>query len=175
MEFVKFPKIHRLFKECVITEKIDGTNAQIAINEEGTVRAGSRNRWLTPESDNFGFAAWVESNKEELRELGPGRHYGEWWGAGIQRRYGLNHKRFSLFNTLRWGAKELPPVCCYVVPVLYEGPFDTAVVEEWIDNLRVDGSRAAPGFNRPEGLVVFHVPSQHVFKVILDKPAGPLS
>jgi hypothetical protein len=30
VEFAGFPKIARLSRECVITEKIDGTNAQIA-------------------------------------------------------------------------------------------------------------------------------------------------
>ena len=32
-EFIEFPKMARLSRECVITEKIDGTNAQIFIEE----------------------------------------------------------------------------------------------------------------------------------------------
>ena len=32
-EFVPFPKIPRLYKECVITEKIDGTNGVIYITD----------------------------------------------------------------------------------------------------------------------------------------------
>ena len=35
--------------------------------------------------------------------LVPGRHFGEWWGSGIQRGYGLDEKTFSLFNAYRWG------------------------------------------------------------------------
>jgi len=101
-DFVAFPKIARLSRECVISEKIDGTSAQILITDDGQIKAGSRSRWLTPENDNFGFAAWVADNKEELLTLGVGRHFGEWWGEGIQRNYGLKERRFSLFNTIRW-------------------------------------------------------------------------
>ena len=52
----------------------------------------------------FGFARWVETNRERLITLlGPGLHFGEWWGSGIQRGYGLTKgdKRFSLFNVER--------------------------------------------------------------------------
>ncbi|MCJ7726507.1 MAG: hypothetical protein MUP76_09000, partial [Acidimicrobiia bacterium] len=46
-------------------------------------------RWITPEVDNYGFARWVKDHEEELRTgLGAGLHFGEWWGQGIQRRYG---------------------------------------------------------------------------------------
>jgi len=47
MEFVSFPKIARLSRECVITEKIDGTNASIYIGNDGNENpvflTGSRN------------------------------------------------------------------------------------------------------------------------------------
>mgnify|MGYP003564223801 FL=1 len=66
MEFETFPKINRLKRECVITEKLDGTNAQIAITEDGVMFVGSRNRWITPEDDNYGFARWARDNHEEL-------------------------------------------------------------------------------------------------------------
>src|SRR5690349_11912868 len=99
MEFEAFNKIARLSRNCTITEKIDGTNACIAISDDGKdFFIGSRSRWITPEDDNFGFARWATEHREELLLLGPGRHWGEWWGAGIQRRYGVPEKRFSLFN-----------------------------------------------------------------------------
>ena len=110
-EFMAFPSIKRLTRGCIITEKIDGTNAQVCIDVDGTVRAGSRNRWLTPGDDNFGFASWVKLHEDDLRQLGTGRHFGEWWGSGIQRRYGLAEKRFSLFRT-----PSTLPACCSVVP-----------------------------------------------------------
>lgn len=52
MDFVKFPSIARYSRDCVITEKIDGTNAQICITEDGQFLTGSRTRWITPENDN---------------------------------------------------------------------------------------------------------------------------
>ncbi len=143
MDFVEFPKMPRLSRDIIITEKLDGSNAQVAISEDGVVLAGSRSRWITPEQDNFGFARWVRDHESELRQLGPGRHFGEWWGAGIQRRYGLTEKRFSLFNVARWGGER--PACCHVVPVLYQGVFDTAEVETSLNQLRTMGSVRLPG------------------------------
>src|SRR5882724_1551391 len=94
--FEPFPKIGRLKRDCLVTEKIDGTNAQVFIvhdsgfeNNEAVAKvdnhyiyAGSRSRWLQPgkTTDNFGFAGWVNDNAAELVKLGPGRHFGEWWG-----------------------------------------------------------------------------------------------
>ncbi len=167
----------------IVTEKIDGTNAQVTVLEDGRVLAGSRNRWLTLEQDNFGFARWVADHEDELRSgLGVGSHYGEWWGAGIQRRYGLDHKRLSLFNVGRWtsdynvsglGATvcaEAP--CCHVVPVLRRHTFDTQVVDDVLNGLLAHGSIASPGFDKPEGVVVFHAPSRSLFKKTLDKNDG---
>jgi hypothetical protein len=86
IDFIAFPKIPRFNREWIITEKIDGTNAVVFVSDEGIVKAGSRSRWITPESDNYGFAKWVHENEDELRTgLGPGFHYGEWWGKGIQK------------------------------------------------------------------------------------------
>jgi hypothetical protein len=174
-EFVPFPKIARLSREVVITEKIDGTNAQVHVTEAGEVLAGSRTRWITPQADNYGFAAWVEAHRADLLALGPGSHFGEWWGQGIQRRYGLTEKRFSLFNVHRWGdGSDTPrPPCCHVVPVLYRGPFHTTAVEGALHDLRAAGSVAAPGFMQPEGVVVFHAASGALFKKTLDKDEVP--
>ena len=173
-EFEKFDKIARLSRNCVITEKIDGTNAQIFIGENGEFLTGSRNRWITPENDNAGFARWALEHKEELLQLGPGRHFGEWWGFGIQRRYGLDHKRFSLFNTGRW-TEENTPDCCHVVPVLYEGIFNSNVVANALFNLQEVGSFAARGFTNPEGIVIWHEAARVLFKKTIkndEKPKG---
>ena len=94
MEFTEFPKIARLSRECTITEKIDGTNGSIYIGENGEFLIGSRTQWITPERDNHGFARWCMEHKEELFKLGIGHHFGEWWGSGIQRGYGLTEKRW---------------------------------------------------------------------------------
>lgn len=171
-EFEPFPKLSRLTRKMIVTEKIDGTNAQVIVAEDGSVLAASRTKLITPSDDNMGFARWVEEHKDELaKALGFGRHFGEWWGAGIQRRYDQKEKRFSLFNTTRWGAVALPPFLS-VVPVLYEGLFDTRVIDETLIALNVGGSRAAPGFMRPEGVVVFHEASNTMFKKTLDGNDG---
>jgi hypothetical protein len=188
-DFVEFPKIARLSREVIVTEKIDGTNAQVFIcgdDEDGidysgvvaeagglAIFAGSRNRWLTVKEDNFGFARWVQDHAAELAGLGIGRHFGEWWGSGIQRRYGLtgNDKRFSLFNVARWADER--PACCHAVPVLYRGMFDTQAVEGCIDLLRSHGSVAAPGFMNPEGVIVFHIAGNVGFKKTLHKDELP--
>jgi hypothetical protein len=180
-EFKPFPKLARLSREMIVTEKIDGTNAQVCILDGGTVLAGSRTRWITPEQDNFGFARWVKEHEDELRGLGPGQHFGEWWGPGIQRGYGLAERKFSLFNTSRWSTAqniaygvegvEAPPFCCDVVPVIYKGEFKTSLVDVCLSILHQNGSFASPGFMRPEGVVVFHTASNTMFKKTFDDGA----
>lgn len=170
--FEPFPKMPRLSRDIVVTEKIDGTNAQIFITEEMEIYAGSRNRWLTVKDDNFGFARWVDSNLKELLELGPGRHFGEWWGCGIQRGYGLTEKRFSLFNTARWKYDNVP-ACCSVVPVLYEGDFILADIDFQVFRLEMSGSLAAPGYMKPEGIVIFHTAANLCFKKTIEKDEMP--
>jgi len=163
-QFVGFPKIPRLSRDIVITEKIDGTSGCIYIGDDGEFLVGSRTRWITPENDNHGFAKWATENQNELMKLGPGRHFGEWWGQGIQRNYGLKEKRFSLFNVKRWGDDLIRPACCHVVPVLYEGPFSTSTIENILGLLINSGSHAAPGFMNPEGIIIYHVAGNLMFK-----------
>lgn len=168
-EFEEFRKIPRLTREAVITEKLDGTNAQVCISEDGFMQFGSRSRWLTIKDDNFGFAQWAENNKEELLKLGVGRHFGEWWGSGIQRGYGLKEKRFSLFNVSKWSDESVRPACCSVVPVLYQGIFDTNTAIDCLNKLKENGSAASPGFMKPEGIIIYHTQGNLYFKKTLDK------
>lgn len=60
VDFVPFPKMARLRRDCIITEKIDGTNASVLITDSGDVFAGSRNRFVYPNDDNYGFAKRTE-------------------------------------------------------------------------------------------------------------------
>ena len=191
--FTAFPKMARLQRDVIVTEKIDGTNAQVYITDDGKMLFGSRTRWITPGDDNFGFARWATDNKEELLKLGPGRHFGEWWGRGIQRNYGLNYRRFSLFNVVQWcphgeEPKQIPtadprtvkmqdmlPACCHLVPVLRCGINLTTIADSALYELFQRGSLAAPGFMRPEGIVVFHVAGNVGFKMTLDNDGVPKS
>jgi hypothetical protein len=87
----------------------------------------------------------------------------------VQRSYDLKEKRFSLFNTSRWLDDSIRPSCCHVVPVLYDGMFDTAAINDCIRKLIESGSVAAPGFMRPEGVVCFHVQGNFGLKKTLEK------
>lgn len=190
--FEAFPKMGRLYREIIITEKIDGTNAQVLIgnpNGEDADReplavvdglgiwAGSRTKFIGIHDDNFGFANWVLANAAELVKLGEGRHFGEWWGKGIQRGYGLDTRKFSLFNTTRWyddmEHKKLCPDVCDVVPLLYKGVFDEAFIKRQIEQLKKTGSYAAPGFMKPEGIITYHTAAGVGFKTTLDNDQIP--
>ncbi len=184
-EFVEFPKIARLSREVIVTEKIDGTNAAVQIVETddfsgpgATARIGgltlfvqSRSQFITPDNDNHGFARWVRDMASEVARLGPGIHFGEWWGSGIQRGYGLQkgEKRWSLFNVHRWGDAAVRPSCCHVVPELWRGKFDTNEILQVMAELMRDGSRAAPGFAKPEGVVIFHAQGNILLKKTFEK------
>lgn len=195
--FEGWPKTQRLSNTTMaITEKIDGTNACVVIEKvdvsspmfqldpqaiwvsvvygDGTVgdfqvAAQSRKRLIAPASDNFGFAGWVWDNAAELVDLlGPGRHFGEWWGQGIQRRYGMDRKVFSLFNQHRWSGVSQERDDWFVraqainmtwVPLLYAGKLELARVDDMVDLLREEGSLAAAqwGFagQKAEGVVTY--------------------
>lgn len=165
--FAEWPKLARWDREVIVTEKLDGTNAQVYVDDAGDrAYAGSRNKWISIEDDNAGFARWVADNHDLLLKLGPGHHYGEWWGAGIQRKYGLAQKHFSLFNVTRWADER--PACCDVVPVLWRGMCTDMDPWKLLADLKAAGSAAAPGFMDPEGIVIFHVASGLCHKMTLD-------
>lgn len=197
-EFKPWPKIFRYYGPAVITEKIDGTNAaihikQIKLNKPTEVNpdtdvidldyatgqttsifrvgAQSRTRLITPGEDNFGFAAWVQKNRLALAQnLGEGIHFGEWYGRGINRGYGLGYRAFALFNTSRWRALSfrslmLEDGVLTCVPVLSElDSFHFGAVHDAIAELDANGSSAVPGFDRPEGIVVYWPQADHMFK-----------
>ena len=209
-EFKAWPKVPRLNRNVVVTEKIDGSNTAVVIESvlrgapkqvfeicrvdleladdyELAVFAQSRKRLLQTNedggkgSDNFAFAAWVKENAIELAAvLGEGYHFGEWYGSGIQRAYGLEDKRFALFNVGRWHDQQangcgesVCPNCCSVVPVLALGQFADAPWEDALDNLRTNGSAAAAGFDNPEGIVIYHQAARQSFKVTLKGDESP--
>ena len=220
-EFKPWFKTPRLDSPFIITEKIDGTNSAILIQEldmpilqapyfgviadcssEDTEQtepryfgfaAQSRNRFIYPGDDNYGFAAWVSDHMSELMDiLGPGRHYGEWWGGGLQRGYGLDKKdkRFSLFNIKRYNPLEtvgdlakaqyedqvlfpdIPKVS--IVPVLDWEEEDTYLNGMWraVDHslriLEEFGSQAVKGYEKPEGIVLWHTRADQLFKKYVD-------
>lgn len=157
--FKAWPKTPRWENETfTITEKIDGTNACVVILPDKRYKDGfnvfaqSRTKIITPgkTTDNFGFAQWVEDNRQDLLKLGVGRHYGEWWGQGIQRTYGLKERKFSLF---RHNYKELP-MCCDIAPILTDKASTHSECARVIEMLKQFGSVAQPLFMNPEGIII---------------------
>lgn len=94
MSFIKYMHIERLGTEATegildgqvwIYPKIDGTNASIWFQDDGDagwrIASGSRNRELSIESDNAGFASWVftRPNLIDFFDNHPSFYlYGEW-------------------------------------------------------------------------------------------------
>lgn len=65
--------------------------------------------------------------------------------------------------------QDVLPECCSLVPVLWRGIFDTGMVDQCLSVLQNNGSVASPGFNKPEGVVVFHVAGNIAFKKSIEK------
>lgn len=104
------------------TVKLHGTNAAIVINKEGQWWCQSRERIITPENDNAGFAAWAYGNKKQWDEVAKNmacacgvekdeyvQIYGEWCGGNIQESVGLQYlpKQFVVFD-VRFSKQENP-------------------------------------------------------------------
>lgn len=208
--YPRFPKIPRLHNEITVTEQLDGVTVSVWIGpvfdgddnlqvdpvhildswmdmgQRMVMRAGSARRWLQPGKDDcYGFANWVARNAEELRRLGTGQHFGEWWGRGIGKRYrGMRRAVFSLFNTARWGDPAARPKCCDVAPVLYTGPMSLFEIDRALTKLRGSGSIAARKYERvvfsetnaanwyvripcAEGVMVYHHGANQLFQVTM--------
>lgn len=175
-EFVAYKKIPRYQRDIIISEKIDGTNAVLHFSEELVMTAGSRTRWIAPgkKTDNHGFAQWAEDHYPELLVLGPGYHFGEWYGSGINRGYGLKNgeKRLALFYHPEDRGRELPK-CCEVVPRIYTGPRDEQAIRTSLQLLAAQGSYAVPGYMNPEGIVIFDTASRGLHKITLEHDEMP--
>lgn len=140
-------------RQLEVTPYSDETSSVTAV--ELDLLVGSRTRWITPEDDNFGFARFVYANKAEfIEKLGVGRHFGEWAGPGINSGEGLTQKTFVLFDWWKFPVERPLPPQTVVVPLLYRGAMDAQKIEEVMADLKANGSKLAPGFMRPEGVVV---------------------
>lgn len=169
VEFQPWPKIPRhAGTNVVISEKMDGTNACIVVEGGRVVGCQSRSRIITPQEDNFGFAAWVEQNAAELAGLGDGRHFGEWVGPGIQKNpHNFDERRFYLFNSGRW--QDVGPPCCHVVRVLYAGEIGPDTVASVMADL---ASRAKADGYKPEGVIIYYVNTRTYEKATFANPRG---
>lgn len=91
------------------TVKIHGCNSGIAFTTNGQIIPQSRNRVLSVGDDNFGFAAFVEKNKDVLKTIAPKggdfTFYGEWCGRGVQEKVAVSqlNRHFVIFTMFHNG------------------------------------------------------------------------
>ena len=98
---------------CYLTTKLDGTCSSVWADYYGNIHTGSRKREITPEDDNAGFAAWINSDAEDavkIRQMcldNPHLYvFGEWLGSdsfvGAIKKYNPNAKQhlwiFDMYN-----------------------------------------------------------------------------
>lgn len=117
MEFVGFPDIegfHNVVRAVAAYPhiakppvnyrakiKLHGTNAGVRV-KDGVVVAQSRTQLITPQSDNAGFARWLQSKEDLFRgiKLNDVTVFGEWCGPGIMKGTAINKipgKIFAIF------------------------------------------------------------------------------
>jgi hypothetical protein len=89
-EFIKYMHVEKFgtaevegieIGTCYVFPKLDGTNASLWVDENGGLRAGSRNREISMEADNHGFHAHIREDWRYLKFFA--KHpevvlYGEW-------------------------------------------------------------------------------------------------
>jgi RNA ligase (TIGR02306 family) len=164
--------------QAVITEKIHGTNARFALDEEGRFWAGSRNLWKRESDDDLWWRVARQYNMPEVLEtLHTMMHvpntarrvvvlYGEVYGPNIQKGFGygvthgtLQFRAFDLMlgpahtrDFLAWNELELATeeVGIDVVPALYRGPFSMECVRRHAEGV----TSLHGGTNVREGVVV---------------------
>ena len=111
--------------------KQHGTNCAIQVHPDRHIVCQGRTTLLTPESDNRGFATWVNQHRDWFADLPEGTVlYGEWCGPGVERGVAVSqlpHKIFAIFTLQRadtWlidpdairAALPAPPAGLHVLP-----------------------------------------------------------
>lgn len=113
MEFKKYQHVERYrtteteginIGKCYIFPKIDGTNSSVWLDENGEVKAGSRNRELTLDKDNQGFNEMIINDKriaDYLKAHPTHRLYGEWLVPHSLKTYRDNAwRKFYVFDVV---------------------------------------------------------------------------
>jgi hypothetical protein len=174
MEFQKYQHIERLGTSEThgildgmvwVFPKIDGSNSQLFVDEDGRLMAGSRNRELTLASDNAGFFNWAANQCvffnffEEHPDL---RLYGEWLCPHTLRTYRDDAWRnFYVFDVMRedgsyltyeeyqplmekFGIEYIPPIC----------KVENPTIERIQAQLEKNGYLIKDGMGIGEGIVI---------------------
>jgi hypothetical protein len=123
-EFVAFPKIGKSFTRAfhaltngeeseVVYEgfvKLHGTNAAIGMTKDGELFYQSRNRIITPQDDNAGFAQAMSQVPWQKALMRGSMIFGEWAGKGVQRKVAISEieKTFYPFALYMEGCGFIP-------------------------------------------------------------------
>jgi len=124
------------------TVKLHGTNAAVSRNPDGSIHFQSRERIITPMSDNAGFALWASTIDwtEFLKPFAEYKHvvvFGEWCGGNIQASVALNKlpKMFVIFKVLVDGEwLRVPTLHSMVLRIYNIRQFPTFNVEVDFEN-----------------------------------------
>lgn len=121
MEFKKYQHIERFGRTEVegilngtvhIFDKIDGTNAQVWLGEDGMLHFGSRNREISLDFDNHGFMNSLRNNKNLIDFFSENkclRLFGEWLKPHTIKYYEDNAwANFYVFDVMDDNDKYLP-------------------------------------------------------------------
>lgn len=140
MEFRKYQHVERYgttevdgieIGTCYVFPKIDGTNSSVWVNEDGSLRAGSRTRELTIEADNAGFFNAISQDAKVLAYLQKHpthRLFGEWLVPHSLRTYRDDAwRRFYVFDVCIDADNEVG---------LEYIPYD--IYKPWLDEFEID-------------------------------------
>lgn len=175
--YEKFPHVVADGERVLVTEKVHGANARYTF-VDGVFHQGSRQRWLIPDgghiwaraaTQNPNIRSWLEANHGVVL-------YGEVYGNVQSLTYGLGkgEVRFIAFAAVdkgRWinqpelfaALKSAGVPCC---PVLYDGPFDHAMIKRIAEQ---DSQVASNSGHMMEGVVA--VPASERFHASIGRVA----
>lgn len=153
MEYMRYQHIERYGNDevdginigtCYVFPKIDGTNASVWLGDDGQIKAGSRTRELSHESDNAGFYAYVQTSEKLLGFFSkyPGvRLYGEWLVPHSLKTYEDSAwRKFYIFDTCREDGILIP--YDEYLPMIQEFDLDYIPALKIFTNASVDDFRA---------------------------------
>lgn len=151
VSFVKWPDIESFFNVRRSLEKIDfhpkikyrgkvkadGTNASVIITRDGKFAAQNRSRIITPQDDNYGFAAWAYQYEDYFKSLdlptADVTIFGEWAGKKIQSGVAISQLDKRVFA---------------VFAIQYDYPSELLIEPQFISQVIESGK------NRPDNIYV---------------------
>lgn len=158
----KYAEAFKAGEHITITEKIDGANASIAANEDGTLTCFSRRQELTAENGLQGFYNYVQTLDPTIISAVLGTRYiffGEWLVKHTIVYPETRLKKFYVFDVwdteveeyLPWEkTKQMAEFCgLNMVPLFYDGPFTS-----WEDIYKFVGKTEMDGSPTGEGIVI---------------------